>query len=76
MVVRAVHFVTMDGFAFNVNTDLNYFKYIKPCGFKDKEVTSMKKQPGGKQDMNKGTQVLNLHIGRNLKMDYTNRNRL
>lgn len=34
----------MHGFAFNVNTDLNYFSYINPCGFVDKGVTSMQKE--------------------------------
>lgn len=42
--VRASHFVSMHGFAFNVNTDLNYFNYINPCGFTDKGVTSLSKE--------------------------------
>jgi lipoyl(octanoyl) transferase len=36
----------MHGFALNVNTDLTYFNYIHPCGFVDKEVTSMQKELG------------------------------
>jgi lipoyl(octanoyl) transferase len=36
----------MHGFALNVNTDLNYFSYINPCGFVDKGVTSMAKETG------------------------------
>lgn len=40
--VRASRFVTMHGLAFNINTDLNYFSYINPCGFVDKGVTSMR----------------------------------
>jgi lipoyl(octanoyl) transferase len=51
--VRASRHVTMHGFAFNVNTDLNYFGYINPCGFKDKGVTSMEKELGNRQDLNK-----------------------
>ena len=39
--VRVSRFVTMHGFAFNVKTDLEYFRYINPCGFVDKGVTSM-----------------------------------
>jgi len=51
--VRSSRYVTMHGFAFNVNTDLNYFTYINPCGFQEKGVTSMEKELGAKQDMNK-----------------------
>ncbi len=39
--VRASRWVTMHGFAFNVNADLNYFENIVPCGIKDKAVTSL-----------------------------------
>ena len=49
--VRSSHFVTMHGFALNVNTDLNYFNHINPCGFIDKGVTSLEKELGGKVDM-------------------------
>jgi lipoyl(octanoyl) transferase len=46
--VRASRYVSMHGFALNVNTDLNYFSYINPCGFVDKGVTSMEKELGEK----------------------------
>jgi len=49
--VRSSHFVTMHGFALNVNTQLEYFDYINPCGFIDKGVTSMEKELGYKVDM-------------------------
>ena len=42
--IRCSGFVTMHGFALNVNTDLNYFNYINPCGFVDKGVTSIEKE--------------------------------
>lgn len=42
--VKVSREITMHGFAFNVNTDLNYFSYINPCGFVDKGVTSMQKE--------------------------------
>ncbi|HEX2920958.1 MAG TPA: lipoyl(octanoyl) transferase LipB [Bacteroidales bacterium] len=48
--VKASRFVTMHGFAFNVNTDLSYFSSINPCGFVDKGVTSLEKELGTKQD--------------------------
>lgn len=44
--VRCSRWVTMHGFAFNVNTDLNYFKNIIPCGIDDKAVTSMQAELG------------------------------
>ena len=49
--VRVSRGVTMHGFALNVNTDLNYFNYINPCGFTDKKVTSIAKETGKKYDM-------------------------
>jgi len=50
--VRASRFVTMHGFALNVNTDLSYFNHINPCGFIDKGVTSIQKELGKPVDMN------------------------
>lgn len=44
--VRCSRFVTMHGFALNVNTDMSYFNLINPCGFVDKGVTSMKLELG------------------------------
>jgi lipoyl(octanoyl) transferase len=49
--VKASRYVTMHGFAFNINTDLTYFNYINPCGFIDKGVTSLEKELGSKQSM-------------------------
>jgi lipoyl(octanoyl) transferase len=46
MGVRTSRFVTMHGFALNVNTDLKYFSYINPCGFTDKSVTSIQRELG------------------------------
>lgn len=46
--IRISRYVTMHGFALNVNTDLKYFKYINPCGYTDKGVTSMKNEIGSK----------------------------
>lgn len=44
--VKSSRYVTMHGFALNVNTNLEYFSYINPCGFVDKGVTSMEKELG------------------------------
>jgi lipoyl(octanoyl) transferase len=49
--VRCSRWVTMHGFALNVNTDLDYFNYIIPCGIVNKQVTSMEKELGRKIDM-------------------------
>ena len=57
--IRCSEFVTMHGFALNVNTNLNYFNYINPCGFVDKGVTSIEKEINRKIDFN---EVKNLII--------------
>lgn len=49
--VRSSRYVTMHGFALNVNTNLDYFTYINPCGFETKGVTSMEKELGAALDM-------------------------
>lgn len=56
--VRASRYITMHGFALNVNTDLKYFQYINPCGFVDKGVTSMEKEIGEKVDVEKVKRLL------------------
>ena len=56
--VKSSRFVTMHGFALNVNTDLRYFSLINPCGFKDKGVTSLEKELGEKADFGQAKQRL------------------
>lgn len=48
--VKSSRFVTMHGFALNINTDLQHFTLINPCGFIDKGVTSLEKELGGRQN--------------------------
>ena len=51
MGVRCSRWITMHGFAFNVNTDLEYFSHIIPCGIEHKSVTSLQKELGRSMDM-------------------------
>ena len=62
MGVRCSRWVTMHGFAFNVNTDLNYFNNIIPCGIDDKDVTSMERELGYKLDMEEVKSILKNEI--------------
>ena len=50
MGVRTSRWITMHGFAFNVNTDLSFFNNIIPCGIQNKQVTSLEKELGRKID--------------------------
>lgn len=69
MGVRASRWVTMHGFAFNVNADLNYFNHIVPCGIDDKDVTSMERELGYALDMEEVKAKLKGHIASLFEME-------
>jgi len=50
--IQIAHMVTMHGFAYNVNTNMDHFKLINPCGLTDRNPTSLQQLTGGKVDMN------------------------
>ncbi len=60
--VKCTRFVTMHGLALNVNTDLDYFRLINPCGFVDKGVTSLEKELGSKVCFNEVRDKLTAHL--------------
>ncbi|WDF55549.1 lipoyl(octanoyl) transferase LipB [Mucilaginibacter sp. KACC 22063] len=62
MGVRCSRWVTMHGLAFNVNTDLDYFKNIVPCGIDDKAVTSMQYELGQQVNIEEVKKILKHHI--------------
>jgi lipoyl(octanoyl) transferase len=58
MGIRSSRWVTMHGWALNVNTDLTFFDNIIPCGIKDKQVTSIEKELGRKVDIEEVKNIL------------------
>ncbi len=56
--VRISRYVTMHGFAFNVNTDLRYFQYINPCGYTNMGVTSLQQELGREMNFREVSNVL------------------
>jgi lipoyl(octanoyl) transferase len=71
--VKASRYVTMHGFAFNVNTDLSYFNYINPCGFTDKGVTSLEKEIGARQDIEYVKDKVKRNLQKVFDLDLINR---
>lgn len=70
MGVRCSRWVTMHGFAFNVNADLDYFKNIVPCGIDDKAVTSMQQELNRTLDINEVKGKLKAHIAALFHMQF------
>lgn len=67
--VKSSRWVTMHGFAFNVNTNLEYFNYIVPCGIQDKAVTSLQKELGYEVDMKEVEEKLKIHLASIFEME-------
>ena len=64
MGIRTSRWVTMHGFALNVNNDLSFFDYIIPCGIADKSITSMAKELGAAVDMQEVIKKFKEHFSR------------
>ena len=60
--IKVSRWITMHGFAFNVNTDLNLFNGIIPCGIKEKEVTSLSKELNREIDLNEVKDIIIKHF--------------
>jgi len=60
--VKSSRWVTMHGFAFNINSDLSYFGNIIPCGITDKNVTSLQQELGGKMNMEEVKNKVKLYL--------------
>lgn len=68
--IKCSRWVTMHGFAFNVNTDLQYFNNIVPCGIVNKKVTSLKQELGYKVDMNEVKQKVKDNFAKLFDVSY------
>jgi len=68
--IRSSRWVTMHGFAFNVNTDLSYFELINPCGFSDKKATSMQKELDRQIEMEEVKSRVKHHLGNIFGMQF------
>ncbi len=70
MGVKISRWVTMHGFALNVNTNLDYFNHINPCGFVDKGVTSMEKELQKKINFDEVKKVLKEELAKEFNLKY------
>ena len=66
--VKSSRWVTMHGFALNVNTDLGYFRHINPCGFTDRTATSMAEELGGEISVERVKERLLDHLAEKLNI--------
>jgi lipoyl(octanoyl) transferase len=71
--LRLKKWVTMHGFALNVNTDLAHFSLIYPCGFSDRTVTSISRRLGREVDMETVTERLLAYFAEIFEIDITSK---
>jgi lipoyl(octanoyl) transferase len=72
MGIRCSRWITMHGFALNVNTDLSYFSNIIPCGIVNKQVTSIEKELGQKVDFDEAKEKVKRNFGKVFDVDIIN----
>lgn len=68
--VKVSRMVSMHGFALNVNTNLDYFRYINPCGYQDKGVTSISRILGKELDMEEVKEVLKTELAKEFGLSF------
>ena len=72
MGVRTSRWITMHGFAFNINTDLSYFNNIIPCGIQNKQVTSLEKELGRKIDFEEAKWIVKRNFAKVFNVELLN----
>jgi lipoyl(octanoyl) transferase len=72
MGIRCSRWITMHGFALNVNTDLSYFNNIIPCGIVNKQVTSIEKELGQKIDFDEAKERVKRNFGKVFDVNIVN----
>ena len=70
MGVKASRWVTIHGFAFNINTDMRYFEHIIPCGIKGKQVTSLERELGQKLNIEEVKNKIKRHFSEVFKCEF------